>query len=277
VDAAFVVHHRDNNVGGNLMACAVAYRLFVWLLPASLIVAACLGFLRTDRNEPAEVAGRFGLSAYVASSVTEASEQAHSSRWIILALGLWGTYTASAAAAKTFSAIHGIVWDLPVRRPRHTAAGAAAFAGIAIGGLAVVLGAYELRRRSPGFGLGLTVAIAAAVAGMWLLTSFLLPHGPVGWTRLIPGAIGFALGFQALHLFSVYYLAGRVASSSELYGGLGAAASVLLWLYLIGRLVVASAVINATLWQRSGGRGVERAEPSSPVGTGPTDGTTQAG
>ena len=38
---------------------------------------------------------------------------------------------------------------------------------------------------------------------------------------------------------------------SELYGALGAAASVLLWLYLIGRLVVGSAVLNATLWERN--------------------------
>jgi uncharacterized BrkB/YihY/UPF0761 family membrane protein len=42
----------------------------------------------------------------------------------------------------------------------------------------------------------------------------------------------------------------RIESASELYGALGAASAVLLWLYLIGRLVVASAVLNATLWER---------------------------
>jgi uncharacterized BrkB/YihY/UPF0761 family membrane protein len=49
---------------------------------------------------------------------------------------------------------------------------------------------------------------------------------------------------------SVYILARRVASASELYGSLGVAAALLLWLYLLGRLVVAAAMLNATLWDR---------------------------
>jgi membrane protein len=59
----------------------------------------------------------------------------------------------------------------------------------------------------------------------------------------------------------VYYLARRVASASELYGSLGVAAAILVWLYLIGRLVVAAAMLNATrppcsrcrLWERRSG------------------------
>jgi uncharacterized BrkB/YihY/UPF0761 family membrane protein len=66
----------------------------------------------------------------------------------------------------------------------------------------------------------------------------------------VPGALVVGVGTQLLHLLTVYYLSGRLESASELYGGLGTAATVLLGLYLIGRLVVAAALANAVLWKR---------------------------
>ncbi|MCU1372565.1 MAG: hypothetical protein JWO77_3759 [Ilumatobacteraceae bacterium] len=38
--------------------------------------------------------------------------------------------------------------------------------------------------------------------------------------------------------------------ASAAYGALGVAASALLWLYLLGRLMVAAPVLNATIWNR---------------------------
>ena len=50
----------------------------------------------------------------------------------------------------------------------------------------------------------------------------------------------------------------KLDSASELYGGLGTAFVLLLWLYLVARLVVASAVVNATLYDRSLRAGISR-------------------
>jgi uncharacterized BrkB/YihY/UPF0761 family membrane protein len=55
---------------------------------------------------------------------------------------------------------------------------------------------------------------------------------------------------EVLRLVTVYYVAGKVGSSSEVYGGLGAAAALLTWLFLVARTTVGAAVLNATLWQR---------------------------
>jgi uncharacterized BrkB/YihY/UPF0761 family membrane protein len=59
-----------------------------------------------------------------------------------------------------------------------------------------------------------------------------------------------AIGIQALHLFVAFYLAPRLGRSSELYGSLGAATVILLWLYIIARLLTFSAFLNAHLWER---------------------------
>ena len=61
------------------------------------------------------------------------------------------------------------------------------------------------------------------------------------------------LGLQA---FTALYLAPRIGRSSELYGALGAATVILLWLYIIARLITLSAFLNATLWERRQGKPV---------------------
>jgi uncharacterized BrkB/YihY/UPF0761 family membrane protein len=96
---------------------------------------------------------------------------------------------------------------------------------------------------------GLVLAIAAVVlyAGGWLGLSLLLPHGDADWTALLPGAALVGVGILALHMVTVYYVAGRVGSASQLYGPIGAAVAILGWTYLVGRLTVASAVLNASL------------------------------
>jgi len=48
----------------------------------------------------------------------------------------------------------------------------------------------------------------------------------------------------------VYYLAAKLTHSSLLYGTLGASAALLFGLYLVGRLVIGSAVFNAALWEK---------------------------
>ena len=70
----------------------------------------------------------------------------------------------------------------------------------------------------------------------------------------MPGALLVGIGTQGLYLFTVLYLNHRIESATEAYGALGIAASCLAWLYLVGRLVVAAPVLNATLWERYGAR-----------------------
>ena len=74
-----------------------------------------------------------------------------------------------------------------------------------------------------------------------------LPHADAPWSVLLPGAALVALG---LHLAVVLDLAPKLHHSTELYGSLGAATVILLWLYLTARLFVSAAFLNATLWDR---------------------------
>ena len=66
-----------------------------------------------------------------------------------------------------------------------------------------------------------------------------------------------------LHVVTAYVIAPQASSKQGTYGSLGIAAALLLGFYLISRLVVATAVVNATLVRRRES-GVGR--PSTPAG-----------
>jgi uncharacterized BrkB/YihY/UPF0761 family membrane protein len=251
VDAAFGAFGHDRTVGGKLLACAIAYRLFLWLLPMALVITAIAGFVHSGHGDPKEITTSLGMGDYVGNTVNQAAEQADRSRFVVLGIGVFALYSASAAGAKTFVAVNGIIWRTTIRRPRRVFRAAGAFCGTAVLALSVPLGANWIRHASPGdIGLAATLATFLGFAALWFAVAWMLPHRDAPWSSLIVGSLVAAFATQVFHLVSVYFLTNKLKSSSELYGSLGAAAAVLLWLYIIGRLVVANAVINATTWDR---------------------------
>jgi uncharacterized BrkB/YihY/UPF0761 family membrane protein len=248
--AARQAYRHDVHVAGKVLSSAIAYRLFLWLLPLALTSAGILGFLsERDPAEPAEAADQLGLSAYVASSVADAAAQAEKGKWFLLIIGLVGLYSASAAASKALLVIHSLVWGepaKPVSGPK--AAGGFLLAATVMIGLSMSMGL--VRASAIGRSVLVELAVLAAAAGLYLGITLVVPHGGVRWTGLLPGALLFAGGVVALRLLTSLYLVHRIQRSSELYGGLGAAAVILLWLYLIGRLLVMAAVLNAALASR---------------------------
>jgi len=99
------------------------------------------------------------------------------------------------------------------------------------------------------FALSSLVGLTGVFA-WWLLVSWRLPHGEAPWHALVPGAIVMAIGLELIAIAGAYLIAPRVESSQSTYGALGVAATLLFGLYILSRLIVASAVLNATLWER---------------------------
>ena len=72
-----------------------------------------------------------------------------------------------------------------------------------------------------------------------------LPHRDVGWTALLPGAALVGAGLLFVNVFNVYVTTRLVEDQANTYGALGIAAALLFSLVLVGRVIVASAVLNA--------------------------------
>lgn len=251
VDTAFQTYDRDKRAVGNVLAGAVAFRLFVYLLPLALALLTLVGIIAGfNPNEPKELAQSASLGRTIVDSVASATSASKKSLWALIPLSLYALYSGGSGVIKVLRAIHAVAWGEELKKMKRGIAAAYALCGAALALLAVVLLLQWIRKESGALGLMATVLTVLVYAGAWLLASRALPHGDAPWQALIPGAILVGVGIEALHLVSVYYLGSKITSASEMYGSLGAAAAIIAWLYLIGRLFVASAMLNATLWER---------------------------
>ena len=80
---------------------------------------------------------------------------------------------------------------------------------------------------------------------MWLL-----PHRATHPRELLPGAVLVAVGTQLMQIVVIFYFAPRIGRAEETYGAFGTAATMLVWLYVLCRLITSAAFLNATLWAR---------------------------
>ena len=252
---------RNRGVAASVLAGGVAYRLFLWLLPFGLIVGGVLGLGDAESLEEAVASG--GLPGAVVDAIGDIARAADSNSWWLLLTGvpllLWEGYT----GARALQLIHSLVWDEPPPsiRPLQSSL---VFSG----------GHVRVRRRSVADlvatrldgacrQLGVLVLMVGPLAGLWLAVSLRLPHGSADWTALLPGAILVAIGFQVTHGLVVYLLGPKLETSTSLYGALGVVATVLFFMWVIGRIVVTAPILNSALHDELSGR--HQGDKSEPV------------
>jgi membrane protein len=249
VGATFDVVERDSGIGGGILAGALAYRLFFYLLPLALVVVGIAGVVSDATGRSAENLGEAaGMSAWVTASVANAIEDEAS--WYALLAGVPLLVWVSSGLLRVLAGIHRLAWGTAARGSRPSVRVTIAFTGAVLVCTALVAFAVGVLDRSGVEGLAGVLLVGAVFAAAWLALTMRLPHPGAAWTALLPGAALFGLGVQALHLFNAYLVAPLVEGKQDIYGVLGVAAALLFSLYLTGRLIVATAVLDATLWER---------------------------
>ena len=253
---------RDRQYGGGLLAGALAFRLFGALLPFTLLLAVMLGYAAsTERDVTGDAADATGISEAVLLSVADSAKLSTGTRWVVSLGALLALVWAAIWAARAIRAVHYIAWSGGVERMGQPIQGALVLIAAIVAVVLVISGAAAAREALDTIGLLITIAVTFAFFGIWWWLEWLLPHADAPLRALIPGAILVALGIQVVHLGTVLFIGAKVARASATYGTLGVAFTVLAWLYILSRIVVASAMLNAARWER-------RAQhPPHPTGT----------
>ena len=186
----------------------------------------------------------------LASTVVKVDDQ---SAWThaVLVLGAIVTlYITSGALLKALYVVHWLVWRV------HRVMPAGLVPKLAVIGLTLVATALGVAlndlRKSLGIGgavLALLMITALSFAAWWWV-SWKLPHAPAPARALIPGALLMAVGAVVLQLLTTYRVGHLVARNTNTNGAVGIALAVLLWVYILGRIMVGSAGLNAALWYR---------------------------
>jgi membrane protein len=250
VDALFELVDRDVEVGGGIIAGALAYRLFIWLLPFGLVLVAGLGIAAdASSSTPTGAAGSMGLGGLVSGSISSAAKS--SSRWYALLIGVPILLYATKSVLRVLIGAHRLVWtDLRAAAPRPTWAATGRLLALILFLALFSVGTGAARAWSVAAGVVASLIVVAPYAGIWLLVSLRLPHRGVPWRELIPGAVLFAVGADLIQIGAAYVLGPMALSKQGTYGALGIAAALLLGLFLLGRAIVAAAELNATLAER---------------------------
>jgi len=246
VDFGFRLLERDSSIGGGLLAGALAYRLFVLLLPTALLFVSGLGlYADAVDKSTSEAASEAGLHGLIASQVASASSS--HARWLVFVLMLPVVAYATATLCRALAIVHGIVWYGSGRGARPTPRGVAAV----FGALLLVVAAAQIvgwiRRHDQLGGLAALLVYLALAGGAWLVVSLQLPHRDVRWQALLPGAALVGAGLLFVNVFNLYVTTRLVEDRADTYGALGIATALLLSLVIVGRLIVLSAEVNALL------------------------------
>lgn len=271
IDAVLRIFERDTATGGGVLAGAVAFRIFMFMVPFVFLVVGVFGIGSSAADQdPRTLARKAGITGIAAKALSSVRDLSLGERVLYVVVVGFATFLASRALIKVLRIVHALVWHIRAGKLEHPSRAPLALVGVVV--LAIVMSTVTGLLRGESFLLGLvaTVIYAAIPMAIWVFVSWHLPRPDLPWTALVPGAVVLGLGLEVLHLVTVYWIAHQVESKTETYGAIGFALVLLLWAYLIGRLITTAAVVNESLWTREQERvaarraGTRRGGPEGP-------------
>jgi uncharacterized BrkB/YihY/UPF0761 family membrane protein len=242
---------RERAIGGGLLAGGLAYRLFFWLVPFGLAAAAIAQLTsQTGARSLEDAASQHGLGAAASAAARQAVAASHTSPWVLLAIGVFFSIWFGMGVIRALTIVHALAWHLPIRKVRRPHVAGAAFT-VAAAAMSLIARGISSGLQAVGLGaLALALALVVVYGFVGLVVTAAFPHPRTTPQALIPGGILIGVGATALHAFAHLYLAPKLGRSVDTYGMLGGATVILLWLFIIARLITVAAFLNSQLWYR---------------------------
>jgi membrane protein len=254
-DVTMAVQDRYTELEGSMVASAVTLSIFISLFPALLVGTAVLGFIAQGKVDLAgQIIDKLGLSGNAADTLQDAIGTAARSRKAASIVGLAGLVWSSLGVVQAIQLAVDRAWQVSggglIDKVRDlgwlVATGALVVATTA--GTALIVSVL------PGWAAPLMIVFTIGVNVLMFWCTFaLIGHQTVGWRPLLPGAVFAGVALQVLTLAGAIIVPRSVASSSALYGSLGAVFAILAWLYFFGRLLVYASTLNVVLYERERG------------------------
>jgi uncharacterized BrkB/YihY/UPF0761 family membrane protein len=253
VGFAFDALSYDTDTGAAVLAAALGFRLFLFQVPyaAVFVIGAAIIHDWTGYDVQSAFHAK-GIGQLTAASVASAAQLSGWARFTGLVLALYALFLASRALVKVLFIVHALVWDIPRTKVKNATRAALVFIGVVTVLVLVSGGVSILRGRFALGGLALVILYTLIPFVAWWAVSWLLPHRDCPLIALAPGSAVFAVGAELLFLATVIWFPHHIKNKSEVYGSIGISLALLLWAYLLGRLITVAAVLNAALWARFG-------------------------
>jgi uncharacterized BrkB/YihY/UPF0761 family membrane protein len=253
IDVAFISVERDTAAGGPVLAAAVAFRIFLFMVPYVFVLVYGFGlFSSATGTDPHDLASKAGIVGLMASTIEVAADQSLFTRITVFVVASYALFSTARTLLKVLAVVHALAWQRRPPRRLKLARPALLLIVVVTAALALIQFINWMRDRSFIAGLGAEILFIAVPTAVWLMVSVrFFAHPPEAGRRdLLPGALLVGVGVQVLHFITIYWITHLLSAKSETYGAIGAALAILFWAYVLGRILAASAVLNAGAWQQ---------------------------
>jgi membrane protein len=264
VDVAMSTFKRFSEDDGGTLAAALTYYIFFSIFPLLLFAVAALGFvIRGNEKLKGDILAA-GLNSFpllqdVLGSVDFFERRAGGLALTAIVLALYSGSGAVVALEHSINRIdhiseEGTFVQKRIRSLRWLAL--LAPVAVATAGLA---GLANFSSEMFGAGSPITTAVSilsylggVIVSATVLALAFkLLSRAAHGWRDVVPGALAGALAFELLKAVGSTYLAAGTKGREGTFGAFAAAAGLLVVAFLISRIALLAAELNAVLAERS--------------------------
>ncbi len=252
IDLAATYYERDRDSFASVLGAAIALRLFLFLVPA-ITTAVGLVLLVSGSEAVRSLAEHANLTSEVAGQIETSTRTTTLQALGIFVGSLWLTVWTGRSLTKVLAACSGGAWRMSGRQTKVTVRMAGAVTSLVL--LLVVVSALLNRvREDVGLAAATTTWGVTAVVYVtaWFVVTWNLPKRTTDPGSLLPGALLLGLGLTALQWFMQFYLPGKLTRASALSGGIGLAVATLGYMFLIGRLMASSLIVDAIVWERFG-------------------------
>jgi uncharacterized BrkB/YihY/UPF0761 family membrane protein len=233
---------------GSVLAGHLTFRLFLVIVPATLVAVSALGYASASgTNLEASAESNLTFTKAMADVIASTGDQAKDSRLQAGLIGLFALTFAGVSLVKALRLVFTSIWQLPEKAKGSLAATMGSV--LALFAILLVTMAINRRLSREGLlptGLGVLVLIVAGSVAM-LLLSLQLPRRPGRVVDLVPGALVAGLGFAGLNAGAAWYFTRKLESTAQVYGALGVTMTMLTYLFLWSELLVLAAVVD-TVW-----------------------------
>jgi uncharacterized BrkB/YihY/UPF0761 family membrane protein len=250
IDVVLRIYERDRDAAGSVVGSAIAFRLFLFVVPMLLFVVGVIGFL-TSLISRADVR-HAGISGTLADQIDAALSQGATTRAIAVIVGFVGMALAGRSLSRTMVQASCLNWQVTVRTKTPVR-----LVGGVIGVVAGVgFVAAVVNKVRADLGIGVTTLSFLAALGVyvasWLVLTVMLPRPTTDPGSLLPGAVVMGVTLTGLQVVSQLYLPSKLDRVSSIYGGIASTIVVLGWFFIVGRALVLAMAVNAVVFERFG-------------------------
>jgi hypothetical protein len=245
-------YERDRAAFGSVLGSAIALRLFLFVTALAVVLVAGLGVFMDSESVQSAITST-GVAGEMAAEVEQAASSSTGREIGLFLSGLVLCLTAGRSLTRVLAACSAGASGMDGRSARFTMRVAARVTALLA---LLVVAAIVLARLRDTAGLavaaGSLAANALVLTGSWFFVCIALPRVTRDPGAAIPGAVTFGIAMTAVQWFMHYYLPRQIANASELMGSIGITVASLGYLFVVGRLMAATLVLNAVLFERLG-------------------------